>query len=95
MALSYPLTRRRFLATVGSAGTGFLVNPVLAGPDGVRAAAYSGAGTVLPANLFTLGIASGDPAPDGVVLWTRLAPDPLHGGGMPARSVPVRVGSGG
>src|SRR5919199_6612161 len=33
-------------------------------------------------NPFTLGVASGDPLPDGVVLWTRLAPDPLHGGGM-------------
>src|SRR5919198_1311965 len=39
---------------------------------------------------FTLGVASGDPLPDGVVLWTRLAPDPLHGGGMPDRAVPVR-----
>jgi alkaline phosphatase D len=26
---------------------------------------------------FSLGIASGDPYPDGVVLWTRLAPSPL------------------
>ena len=25
---------------------------------------------------FPLGVASGDPLPDGVVLWTRLAPDP-------------------
>ena len=33
-------------------------------------------------NPFTLGVASGDPLPDGVVLWTRLAPDPLNGGGM-------------
>lgn len=39
---------------------------------------------------FTLGVASGDPISDGVVLWTRLAPDPLHGGGMPARPVPVQ-----
>ena len=31
---------------------------------------------------FTLGIASGVPRADGFVLWTRLAPDPLHGGGM-------------
>ncbi len=32
---------------------------------------------------FTLGVASGDPQPDGVVLWTRLAPDPLqHDAGM-------------
>jgi alkaline phosphatase D len=38
---------------------------------------------------FTLGVASGHPLPDGVVLWTRLAPDPLHGGGMP--EVPVTV----
>jgi PhoD-like phosphatase, N-terminal domain len=26
---------------------------------------------------FSLGVASGDPLPDGVVLWTRLAPEPL------------------
>jgi alkaline phosphatase D len=41
-------------------------------------------------NPFTLGIGSGDPTPDGVVLWTRLAPDPLNGGGMPGEAVPVR-----
>lgn len=40
-------------------------------------------------NPFTLGIASGDPLPDGVVLWTRLAPDPLAGGGMAAERVSV------
>jgi alkaline phosphatase D len=38
---------------------------------------------------FTLGVASGDPLPDGVVLWTRLAPKPLEGGGMPMTNVPV------
>jgi alkaline phosphatase D len=38
---------------------------------------------------FTLGVASGDPTPDGIVLWTRLAPDPLNGGGMPSRRVDV------
>src|SRR5918999_2002231 len=39
---------------------------------------------------FTLGVASGDPAPDGVVLWTRLAPAPFEpDGGMPNRLVPV------
>jgi alkaline phosphatase D len=38
---------------------------------------------------FTLGVASGDPTSDGVVLWTRLAPNPLNGGGVPP--VPVRV----
>lgn len=39
---------------------------------------------------FTLGVASGDPSPDGFVAWTRLAPDQIRGGGMPARPVPVR-----
>ncbi|MEI6317067.1 MAG: alkaline phosphatase D family protein [Pseudomonadota bacterium] len=38
---------------------------------------------------FTLGVASGDPSSDGFVIWTRLAPKPTHGGGMPA--VPVAV----
>ncbi len=41
---------------------------------------------------FTLGVASGDPEPGGVVLWTRLAPHPLAAdglGGMPRREVLV------
>ena len=39
---------------------------------------------------FSMGVASGDPAPDGVVLWTRLAPQPLEAaGGMPGRAVDV------
>ncbi|MFC9692908.1 alkaline phosphatase D family protein [Kribbella sp. NPDC056951] len=42
---------------------------------------------------FTLGIASGDPWPDGFVLWTRLAVDPTapdgHGG-MPNRAYAVQ-----
>jgi len=39
---------------------------------------------------FTLGVASGDPAPDGFVIWTRLAPEPFapHGG-MPLSALPV------
>jgi alkaline phosphatase D len=39
---------------------------------------------------FPLGVASGDPRADGVVVWTRLAPEPLAGGGMPP--APVQVG---
>jgi alkaline phosphatase D len=39
---------------------------------------------------FTLGVASGSPLPTGVVLWTRLAPDPLHGGGVEPDAVVVR-----
>ncbi|HMP07281.1 MAG TPA: alkaline phosphatase D family protein [Lacipirellulaceae bacterium] len=39
---------------------------------------------------FSLGVASGDPAPRSVVLWTRLAPAPLEPfGGMPAENVEV------
>ncbi|MCL4690297.1 MAG: alkaline phosphatase D family protein [Burkholderiales bacterium] len=39
---------------------------------------------------FTLGIASGSPTASGVVLWTRLAPDPLHGGGLDPEDIAVR-----
>jgi alkaline phosphatase D len=39
---------------------------------------------------FSLGIASGDPTPTGVVLWTRLAPEPFDGGGMPNKAVEVQ-----
>lgn len=40
----------------------------------------------LPSDPFTLGVASGDPLPDGFVIWTRLALSPLAAdglGGMP------------
>jgi len=40
---------------------------------------------------FTLGVASGDPLPDSVILWTRLAPSPFEpDGGMPSAPVSVR-----
>ena len=61
----------------------------LAGCSLPRRIPVSGAAKLRP-GLFTLGVASGDPAPDGFVIWTRLAPDPLHGGGMPPEAVPVR-----
>ena len=55
-----------------------------------------GAATLLPdlkasttRDPFTLGVASGSPRDTSVVLWTRLAPDPLNGGGMPAGRVEV------
>ena len=85
-SLSSPLSRRGFLAFAGAGGA-------------ATAAAYYGysaapawAGTNLPADPFKLGVASGDPTPDGFVLWTRLVPDPLAAdgkGGMPAEQVPV------
>ncbi|WP_189040091.1 alkaline phosphatase D family protein [Streptomyces daqingensis] len=40
---------------------------------------------------FTLGVASGDPLPDSVVLWTRLAPEPFEpDSGLAAGAVDVR-----
>ena len=85
-SLSRPLSRRGFLAFTGAGGAaaaaalyGYSAAPVWAGPR-------------FPSDPFTLGVASGDPTPDGFVLWTRLAPTPLAPdglGGMPAMQVPV------
>jgi alkaline phosphatase D len=50
----------------------------------------SWASNVLGAFPFSLGVAAGDPWPDGFVLWTRLAPRPLEpAGGMPMKVVQV------
>ncbi|MGW1882533.1 PhoD-like phosphatase N-terminal domain-containing protein [Streptomyces sp. NPDC001970] len=48
-----------------------------------------------PTAPFTLGVASGDPDHHSVVLWTRLAPDPLNAetGGMPVRRRPTTTAS--
>src|SRR3954449_5637188 len=40
-------------------------------------------------NPFSLGVASGDPLPDSVVIWTRLAPEPLSGALLAEGSVKV------
>ncbi|HEY0945676.1 MAG TPA: alkaline phosphatase D family protein [Opitutaceae bacterium] len=82
LSAPFSFTRRRFLATGASLATTTLCAPYL------RAASVGrGAVSGYP---FTLGIASGDPAPDSVVLWTRLAPRPLEpGGGMPPEPVEV------
>ena len=56
-----------------------------------QAASRFAAASSLPDYPFSLGVASGDPEPDGVVLWTRLAPSPLsEDGGMPQRPVLVQ-----
>lgn len=79
------LSRRRFLSAIalGSATAPWI------GPVSCLAQSRTPVRLRDGRNPFTLGVASGDPSPDGVVLWTRLAPDPLQGGGMP--SAPVRV----
>lgn len=75
--------RRHFL-TAGAAVLGTAATSQLWLPGTARAAE-----TPLPGGVFKLGVASGDPLPNAVVLWTRLAPDPLNGGGMPNRAVSV------
>jgi alkaline phosphatase D len=69
----------------------------------LKLASFLGAAAILPSVVsrralakpifeaypFSLGVASGDPLPTGVVLWTRLAPKPLDGGGMPMSPVDV------
>ena len=76
-AVSGAISRRSVL--IGAAGSAALLSVGARGALG------------LTHGLFTLGVASGDPSPDGVVLWTRLAPVPLDpDGGMPPVAVPVR-----
>ena len=72
--------RRRFLA-----GTAALAGAATLG--GASAARPAVADTASP---FLLGVASGDPLPEAVVLWTRLVRDPLDAGSMPSH--PVEVG---
>ncbi|WP_129663671.1 alkaline phosphatase D family protein, partial [Phytoactinopolyspora endophytica] len=76
------LDRRRFLKLTGGAAVTALAVQTL-----WREAATADELDPAP---FTLGVASGDPDHTSVVLWTRLAPDPGNGGGMPDRDVPVR-----
>ncbi|MEU4831069.1 alkaline phosphatase D family protein [Streptosporangium sp. NPDC023615] len=88
-------SRRAFLS-IAAAGTGGLLltgaGLAPAGPSPL-ASASSPSSRALAADPFTLGVASGDPSADGVVLWTRLALDPLGPdgrGGMPSRDVDVQ-----
>lgn len=74
-------SRRRFLTTTSLAAAAVWASRaegrVLVSPS-------------FPADPFALGVASGEPTADGVVLWTRLAPRPLEpDGGMPAEAVEV------
>ncbi|MGI5523443.1 alkaline phosphatase D family protein [Micromonospora sp. CA-259024] len=78
------LARRRFLTVTGAAtALAFATNL----PGGSSAAAAT---EKLPDDPFTLGVASGDPLPEAVVIWTRLAPRPYEPlGGMPYHAVEV------
>lgn len=73
--------RRHFLAYVGALSSLPLLAKKLSATRNIA----------FQSNPFTLGVASGDPDATSVVLWTRLAPQPLvAGGGMPNESVEVQ-----
>ncbi|WP_084821821.1 alkaline phosphatase [Bacillus sp. SA1-12] len=82
------MNRRRFLKFSGGTFASLVAASFLP-VDAVLAASET---PKFKDNPFKLGVASGDPLPDGVVLWTRLAPEPLAEdglGGMPDHKVPV------
>ncbi|HWT24774.1 MAG TPA: alkaline phosphatase D family protein [Solirubrobacteraceae bacterium] len=77
------MTRRALLRTGGSLAIGMAVADT--------ATARAAGRPPIEGYPFALGVASGEPRADGVVLWTRLAPGPLVvGGGMPAARYAVR-----
>ena len=76
------LDRRRFMRHSWDGVTASLALAVLPGRDLFAASS-------LGDNPFTLGVASGDPTPDGIVLWTRLAPEPVDPTHLGRRSIPV------
>ena len=71
---SHRPTRRSFLAFTGSLAAAAVWSS--------RAAGAVVQNPKFADNPFKLGVASGDPWPTGVVIWTRLAPQPLDGGGF-------------
>ncbi|MFJ5783648.1 alkaline phosphatase D family protein [Streptomyces hydrogenans] len=79
--------RRRFLTTAGAAAALAFATQL---PAAGAAAAAELDGRRITEDPFTLGVASGDPLPGSVLLWTRLAPRPFEpGGGLPAERVSV------
>src|SRR5215216_1046908 len=77
------LSRRELLNAAWALGAAAILQPVVSTRVRAQLPTFN-------VNPFSLGVASGDPLPDGVVLWTRLAPDPMAGGGgMPRTSVEV------
>ena len=76
------MSRRDLLKIAWSIGASAIAQPIV----GTRVLAAP----TFNAYPFPLGVASGDPLPDGVLLWTRLAPEPLNGGGMPMTPVEVQ-----
>ena len=78
---SHRPTRRSFLAFTGSLAAAAVWSS--------RAAGAVVQNPKFADNPFKLGVASGDPWPSGVVIWTRLAPQPLDGGGLGEDAIEV------
>ncbi|MER6347994.1 alkaline phosphatase D family protein [Streptomyces sp. NPDC001595] len=82
------LARRRFF-TVAAAAAALAFSTGLPSRGAMAATELDAAR--ITENPFTLGVASGDPLPDSVVLWTRLAPEPFEAdGGMGQQRVSVQ-----
>ncbi|GGT25992.1 alkaline phosphatase D family protein [Streptomyces purpureus] len=79
--------RRRFLTVTGAAAA-LAFAAELPGAGAASAAELDAARVT--EDPFTLGVASGDPLPGSVLLWTRLAPRPYEpGNGLPRARVQV------
>jgi alkaline phosphatase D len=78
-------TRREFLAYIGA----LLAVSACGDGDGGGDNGAAPPAPTLSSNPFTLGVASGDPLSESVVLWTRLAIDPLDTSAMPNQDIPV------
>ena len=86
------LSRRRLLVGGAALGATTMARLVVPGRSAWGAPRSGPKAFATSQNVFTLGVASGDPWDTGVVLWTRLAPDPLAAdgqGGMPDQVVRV------
>src|SRR5262245_8648610 len=75
------LSRRELLNIAWKLGAAAVLQPL--------ASTMTWAQPIFKTYPFSVGVASGDPWADSVVLWTRLAPEPHDGGGMPAANVEV------
>jgi alkaline phosphatase D len=89
------IRRRRFLGagavTLGAAGA-VAAGQLLTGNASASvggATATAGAGVEVSGTVFKLGVASGDPLPDGIVLWTRVVPPTQGSSGILAPTVAV------
>jgi alkaline phosphatase D len=80
---SSALDRRRFLQHTWHGVAAGLSFALLSGRDASAAPRFG-------KTPFTLGVASGDPTSDGIVLWTRLAPDPADPQSLGRAAIPVR-----